>query len=162
VDLGAAIDYTMATFYGQAAAKGLDLSSLAPDDLPLILGDRDRVIQVLTNLISNAIKYTPQGGQVLASAQAQRHMVRVDVVDSGIGMSLEDQQQLFEKFFRADHPIVRRETGTGLGLSIVKSIVETHGGRIWVESELGAGSTFSFTLPVYTADEAAMPFPSEA
>jgi len=152
VDLVTAINGTTLTFQGQADAKQLELSLFVPDDLPLILGDRDRVIQVLTNLVSNAIKYTPDGGQVLVSAQAQKNMVRVDVADSGIGISPADQQRLFEKFFRADHPAVRQVPGTGLGLSIVKNIVEMHGGRLWVDSELGAGSTFSFTLPACTAD----------
>ncbi len=153
VDLVAVISDVLATFQGQAAAKRLSLSSFVPDDLLWILGDRDRVIQVLNNLVSNAIKYTPDGGQVLVSAQRQQHMVRVDVVDSGIGLSPADQQRLFEKFFRADHPLVRQVAGTGLGLSIAKGIVEMHGGRIWVESEPGAGSMFSFTLPAYSADE---------
>jgi len=150
VDLIAAIDYTIAASYIQSASKRLELSSFVPDDLPLVLGDRDRLIQVLTNLISNAIKYTPAGGQVLVSAQAQNRLVRVDVMDSGIGISPADQKHLFEKFFRVKDPAVEQVTGTGLGLSIAKGIVEMHGGRIWVESELGAGSTFSFTLPMYT------------
>jgi len=152
VDLVSAINEVLTTFQGQATAKQLRLSSFVPDDELLILGDQDRVIQVLNNLVSNAIKYTPDGGQVLVSAQRQQHMVRVDVVDSGIGLSPADQQRLFEKFFRADHPLVRQVAGTGLGLSIAKGIVEMHGGRIWVESQLGAGSMFSFTLPAYSAD----------
>lgn len=162
VDLDAAIKDTMATFRGQAAAKRLELSLFASTGLPSILGDRDRVIQVLTNLVSNAIKYTPEGGRVQVSAQTQRHMVRVDVTDSGVGMSPADQQRVFEKFFRANHPAVRQVPGTGLGLSIARSIVEMHGGRIWVASELGAGSTFSFTLPTYVADEPAASAPGEA
>jgi signal transduction histidine kinase len=79
--------------------------------------------------------------------------VQVTVADTGIGISPADQCQLFEKFFRADHPLVRRVPGTGLGLSIVKSLVEVHGGRIWVESQLDEGSTFYFTLPIAPESE---------
>ncbi|MBU1880014.1 MAG: GAF domain-containing protein, partial [Chloroflexi bacterium] len=152
VNLGDLIDYTLATLYVQAAPKNISMTSEVPDNLPLILGDQDRVIQVLTNLVSNAIKYTPDGGRVHLMAQRQKQMVRVAVKDSGIGISPADQQHLFEKFFRVKDPALPSVTGTGLGLSIAKGIVEMHGGRMSVESAVGSGSTFSFTLPVYVAD----------
>jgi len=132
----------------QIQAKEINLTIEVPPDLPQVWGDRTRIIQVLTNLVSNAYKYTPEGGQIAIAAQWLDDTVQVDVADTGIGIAPQDQARLFTRFFRADHPEVRRVTGTGLGLSIVKSIVEMHGGRIWVESQLGEGSTFSFTLPL--------------
>ena len=102
---------------------------------------------MLTNLLSNAHKFTPEGGKISVSAKVTDGQVQVDVADTGIGISAQDQQKLFTKFFRADSSITREVGGTGLGLTIAKSIVEMHGGKIWVESEIGKGSTFSFTLP---------------
>jgi signal transduction histidine kinase len=78
--------------------------------------------------------------------------VQVDVTDTGIGIPEQDREAIFERFFRADHPVVREQTGTGLGLPIARSLIEMHGGRLWLRSEIGVGSTFSFTLPVYTED----------
>jgi signal transduction histidine kinase len=114
-------------------------------------------MQVLTNLVSNAHKYTPEGGDITVRAQLwsnghsdeSEEFVLCSVADTGIGMSPEDQERLFKtKYFRADNPAVRSVPGTGLGLVITKSLVELHGGEIWVESELGKGSTFFFTVPV--------------
>ena len=130
----------------QIEAKKLNLTVEVPSDLPEVWADRTRIIQVLTNLVTNAYKYTPEGGRINIAAQWVDDSVRVDVTDTGIGIAPQDQEKLFTRFFRADHPGVRRVAGTGLGLSIAKSIVEMHGGRIWVESQLGEGSTFSFTL----------------
>jgi signal transduction histidine kinase/GAF domain-containing protein len=127
-------------------AKEVNLTVEVPPDLPEVWGDRARIIQVLTNLVTNAYKYTPEGGQVAITAQQVDDSVQVDVTDTGIGIAPQDQEKLFTRFFRADHPGVRRVAGTGLGLSIAKSIVDMHGGRIWVKSQLGEGSTFSFTL----------------
>ena len=121
----------------------LDLAS----DLPAVWGDRDRVIQILTNFVSNAHKYTPAGGSITISARAAGDHVRVDICDTGIGLSHEDQQQLFSKFFRAQNRATQEVVGTGLGLAITRSLIEMHGGEVWVESEPGKGSTFSFTLP---------------
>lgn len=129
-------------------AKKVNLTVNVPPDLPEVWGDRTRIIQVLTNLVTNAYKYTPKEGQITITVQWVDDSVQVDVADTGIGIAPQDQEKLFTRFFRADHPEVRRVAGTGLGLSIAKSIVEMHGGRIWVESQLGEGSTFSFTLPL--------------
>jgi signal transduction histidine kinase len=116
------------------------------------LGDRARLIQVLTNLISNAYKYTPNGGSILVSAHhkpnGESGFVVCAITDSGIGISEEDQAKLFTKFFRSGDPVVREVTGTGLGLSITRSLIELQGGEIWVESQLGKGSTFAFSVPV--------------
>jgi signal transduction histidine kinase len=132
----------------QIEAKEINLSVEVPPDSPEVWGDRTRIIQILTNLVTNAYKYTPDGGRIAITAQWVNDSVQVDVADTGIGIAPQDQEKLFTRFFRADHPGVRRVAGTGLGLSITKSIVEMHGGHIWVESQLGEGSTFSFTLPL--------------
>jgi signal transduction histidine kinase len=132
----------------QIEAKEINLNVEVPPDSPEVWGDRTRVIQILTNLVTNAYKYTPDGGRIAITAQWVDDSMQVDVADTGIGIAPQDQEKLFTRFFRADHPGVRRVAGTGLGLSITKSIVEVHGGRIWVRSQLGEGSTFSFTLPL--------------
>ncbi|MBC7249979.1 MAG: GAF domain-containing protein, partial [Anaerolineae bacterium] len=132
----------------QAEEKGVDLTAHVPPELPAVRGDHDRVVQILTNLVANACLYTPSGGHVAVEVRPTDGFVQVDVSDTGIGIAPEDQEKIFERFYRGDHPLVRETDGTGLGLPIVKSLVELHGGRIWVTSEVGKGSTFSFTLPV--------------
>ena len=104
--------------------------------------------QVLRNLLNNALDFTPAGGQVIVSAQAEDGFVRVDVRDTGIGMAAEQLPLIFERFYRVDSSRTRSTGGAGLGLTIVKNLVEAHGGRVWATSTPGAGSTFSFTLPV--------------
>jgi signal transduction histidine kinase len=125
--------------------------------LPPVWADRLRVGQVLTNLISNAHKYTPEGGKVLVGAEATnnqwdpegaKRVVHVWVRDNGIGINIEDQAKIFQKFFRSDDSKAREVPGTGLGLNITKSLVEMQGGRIWFESQFRAGTTFHFTIPV--------------
>ena len=132
----------------RAAEEGLTLRSDVPPDLPKVIADPDRVAQIMTNLVANAYQYTPTGGEIVVSARAHGSEVRVSVRDTGIGIMLEDQGKIFDRFFRADDPLVQETPGTGLGLSIVKSLVEMHGGQVWVESELGEGSTFTFSLPI--------------
>ena len=142
----------------QIEAKQHTLEVDIPSDLPPVRGDRDRLVQILTNLVSNAYKYTPVGGHIAIRVQRWRPPIGGDereggfvlcsVADTGIGITPQDQERLFTKYFRADDPTVRSVPGTGLGLVITKSLVELHGGEIWVESEVGKGSTFSFTIPV--------------
>lgn len=139
------------TLQGRAQSKGLTLQVDVPTDLPPVWGDSNRVAQILTNLISNAIQYTPPGGRVTVSAHTNRDMLEISVADTGIGISKENQRKIFDRFFRADDPLVQETPGTGLGLPITASLVQMHGGQIWVESELGEGSTFTFTLPLATA-----------
>jgi DNA-binding response OmpR family regulator len=112
-----------------------------------VRGDADRITQILVNLISNGIKYTPPGGSVTLNVSYQDNFVTTRVMDTGIGISKADQAHLFEKFFRADNSSTRETGGTGLGLAITKAILEKLGGSIWVESEIGRGSTFTFALP---------------
>jgi signal transduction histidine kinase len=116
--------------------------------LPTVLGDRLRLEQVLRNLVGNAIKYSPRGGRIETRAEPAGEMVRFSVRDEGIGMTAPEVGQLFNKFYRAGNVLTRKTQGTGLGLYICKSIVEAHGGTIWVESQPGAGSVFYFTAPL--------------
>jgi PAS domain S-box-containing protein len=126
--------------------KGLQLVKNVASDLPEVAGDQDKLIQVVINLISNAVKFTPEGS-VTCRAEATGNEIIVSVVDTGTGIAPEDQPQVFEKFKQVGNTLTDKPQGTGLGLPICKEIVEQHGGRIWVESEVGQGSTFSFALP---------------
>ena len=130
-------------------AKKLTLERNIEPGLPQITGDSDRLIQVVINLISNAVKFT-DSGSITCSACARNGDLVVSVTDSGIGIAPADQPKVFEKFKQVGDTLTDKPKGTGLGLPICKEIVEFHGGRIWVESEPGKGSTFSFTLPVKT------------
>ncbi len=132
----------------QIESQGLQVFVNLPAKLPLVKADRGRLTQVLSNLITNAYKYTPAGGTINVSAFPDGEFLEVIVSDTGLGVSKEDQKKLFTKFFRVDSPATREASGTGLGLAIVKSIVEKHEGEIWVKSALGKGSAFHFTLPL--------------
>ena len=120
-----------------------------PEDLPLVLGDRDKLTQVLINLLDNAIKYSPQGGKITVAARQETERVVVSVSDQGIGIAPEDRERIFTTFTRIRRPEAGGVRGTGLGLYIVKALVELMGGEIWVESELDKGSTFFFSLPLF-------------
>jgi PAS domain S-box-containing protein len=139
---------------GKIEDKNLELVIEVSPNLPRVIGDKDRLIRILTNLVSNAYKYTLAGGQIYITATLQDGFLQVTVSDTGIGISKEDQTKLFDRFFRADHPVVHESGGTGLGLSIVRSLVELHGGTLRVQSELGKGSEFTFTLPLAPLEEA--------
>jgi signal transduction histidine kinase len=119
-----------------------------PAFLPTIQADRVRVRQVLDNLLSNAVKYSPDGGTVIIQATGHEGEVRIAVSDQGPGIPLEKQPRLFEAFYRVDGELSKKVRGTGLGLAISRHLVELHGGRIWVESQVGRGSTFAFALPI--------------
>lgn len=134
--------------------KGLRLVKDIEDGLPEITGDKDRLTQVMINLISNAVKFTDKGAitcrarKVWSEKEELLDFVEISVIDTGVGIAKEDNWKVFEKFKQVGDVLTDKPTGTGLGLPICKQIVEHHGGRIWVESEHGRGSTFSFTLPV--------------
>ena len=130
-----------------AAEKKLELRITAPGDLPAASGDERRIAQVLLNLVGNAIKFT-DAGEVRIEAAATDGALEVSVADTGPGISPADQEHIFEEFRQAEGSVAQRKGGTGLGLAIAKKIVELHGGKIWVESEVGKGSTFTFTLPL--------------
>jgi signal transduction histidine kinase len=141
----------------QIEEKKQFLNVSLPEQLPPVWADRTRLAQVLVNLLSNANKYTADGGHIEMAAEATtnqwdpagaRSVVHIWVRDDGIGINLEDQQKIFQKFFRSDDSKAREVPGTGLGLNITKSLVEMQGGRIWFESEFRSGTTFHFTVPV--------------
>ncbi|MBM4401878.1 MAG: PAS domain-containing protein [Candidatus Cloacimonetes bacterium] len=142
------ISGVVAEFEEQAQAKNLEIKFIYPHlTLPQIMADRDRTREVLINLVSNAIKYTRQGGITIRVTQKGKELI-TSVSDTGIGISPEVKPHLFQKFFRGERVLTEESPGTGLGLYIAKSFVELMGGRIWVESEENRGSTFSFSLPI--------------
>jgi two-component system phosphate regulon sensor histidine kinase PhoR len=138
-----------------AAEKDLRISVNLQEHLPDIAGDRRRLAEVLQNLLDNAIQYTPAGGQIMVSAAADGDEITITVSDTGIGIPQADQPRIFERFYRVDVARSREVGGTGLGLSIAKHLVEAHGGRIWVDSEIGNGSQFHFTVPIFDPERAA-------
>lgn len=147
LDIQEIIERAMLATSSLFAKKGLaQLSDIAPE-LPNVTGDRDRLIQVVINLISNAVKFT-DAGFVTCRARRKRNEVIVSVIDTGMGIAEEDQPKVFEKFKQVGDTLTDKPKGTGLGLSICKQIVEHHGGRLWVESQRGKGSEFSFSLPI--------------
>lgn len=174
MEMEIAIDETLRTTRAQIDERQQTLEVRVAEGLPLVLADKARVIQVLTNLISNAYKYTPNGGRVTIDVSRQndvqppqakkgeipasrldatfapcpRGYVWCAITDTGVGIAPDDQAKLFTKFFRSGDPAVREQPGTGLGLSITKSLIELQGGAIWVISEVGAGSTFAFSVPI--------------
>jgi len=138
-----------------ATEKNLRVSANLKGSFPDIAADRRRLAEVLQNLLDNAIQYTPSGGQIVVSASSDGDQVTFTVSDTGIGIPRTDQPRIFERFYRVDVARSREVGGTGLGLSIAKHLVEAHGGRIWVESEVGQGSKFHFTVPVFQPQHAA-------
>jgi signal transduction histidine kinase len=130
-----------------AAEKKLKLEVDVPPDLPNGRGDERRITQVLMNLVGNAIKFTEAGGVAIQARVEDQHLV-IAVADTGPGIAPEDQKRIFEEFQQVDTSSTRKKGGTGLGLAIARRIVELHGGRIWVDSAPGQGSTFHFTLPL--------------
>ncbi len=131
--------------------KPMALSLDAPKKVPPVLGDVERIRQIISNLVDNAFNYSPSNGTIRINIQQQNGEVQVDVHDNGVGIAPEDQSRVFERFFRGEDPLVLATPGTGLGLPIVRQLVEMHRGQIWMNSTgiPGEGSTFSFTLPIY-------------
>lgn len=148
LDLRAMITGVTTSIWPQIEGKEQHLRVALPEVLPGVLGDHDRVTQILTNLLSNAHKYTRAGGTITVSAELLGTMVRIDVQDTGVGMTSDELAQLFTKFYRARNRHTQQVGGTGLGLTITRSLVEMHGGEMFVSSTPDVGSTFSFTLPV--------------
>ncbi len=132
----------------RAARHGITLELDLDPRLGELVGDERKVKQVLLNLLSNAVKFTPEGGRMSLKAVLTNGLVEISVSDTGIGIAPEDQAAIFEEFRQVGSDETRKQEGTGLGLTLAKKFVELHGGRLWVESELGRGSTFTFTLPV--------------
>jgi two-component system phosphate regulon sensor histidine kinase PhoR len=132
----------------KASRKQIALEIEIPPGLPAMRGDPALLREVLQNLLDNAIQYTAAGGHICVTAAVRDREAIVTVADTGIGIPLADQERIFERFYRVDAARSREAGGTGLGLSIARHIVEAHGGRIWVDSEVGAGSKFSFSIPL--------------
>ena len=148
LDLTDLVHYFSAIFSKETAAKDMDRTIIIEDSLPLVKGDWDRLGQVLSNILSNAIKFTPKGGMITIEAKRQGGKeIVVSVCDTGPGIPTELHQKIFNLFYQSDDSDIKAKGGTGLGLFIAREIVNKHGGRIWVDSELGRGSTFFFTLP---------------
>lgn len=136
-----------ADYQQQAAEKKVKLIFNLPPKFPVLQGDRDKFLLALHNLLGNALKYTPEGGQVTMTVEAGKGQLTVAVTDTGIGISPDDQQKVFERFYRAKDPRVAKITGTGLGLTLAREVARLHGGDITLESELNRGSTFTLTVP---------------
>ncbi|MDT8304538.1 MAG: ATP-binding protein [Anaerolineae bacterium] len=149
VDPGALITDVAARLRPQYEDKGVALAVALPRQLPAISADKWRVTQVMTNLLGNALQYTPEGGQVTVTASRDGDQLVVQVADTGIGIAVEDIDHIFERFYRVDKSRSRAGGGSGIGLTIARHLVEAHGGEIWVESAgLGKGTSFTFTMPV--------------
>jgi signal transduction histidine kinase len=146
--LPAALENALTLVRERATRHGVAVSLTVAPGVGDIVGDERNVRQILLNLLSNAVKFTPEGGRVSVTAVPANGMVEVSVTDTGIGIAPEDQEAIFEEFRQAGSDYARKREGTGLGLTLARKFVELHGGRIWVKSEVGKGSTFTFTLPV--------------
>jgi signal transduction histidine kinase len=149
LDIAEVVEEVMLSFEGQLVQKTVNLSLNLPDNLPAIWADKNRLVQILVNLIGNAWQYTPEGGDVTISVTVlDDRFIQIDVEDTGIGIIEKDLEYIFDRFFRSERTEVQVVDGTGLGLSITKSFVDMLGGEIWVKSTLDVGSTFSFTVPI--------------
>ena len=146
-DLSTAIDDAILLMRERAARRGITLERKLDQPLGEIRADQRKVKQVLLNLLSNAVKFTPEGGRIDVRAGLTDGMIEIAVTDTGIGIAPEDQEAVFEEFRQVGRTDKKAE-GTGLGLTLCRKFVQLHGGRIWVKSQPGVGSTFTFTLPV--------------
>jgi PAS domain S-box-containing protein len=157
VDLREVVKLVVATMQHLIEEKDQNLVVELDDAAVQVMGDQNKMVQILTNYVSNAYKYTPSGGDIRLVVKAEGDFAHVAVIDNGYGIAPEDQEKLFTRFYRVDNSMTREIGGTGLGLSIVKAIVEMQGGRIGVESTLGEGSTFYFTVPLVPKSGAEIP-----
>jgi len=146
-DLPLAIDNARTFVRERATKHGINLDVTVDERLGDFVGDERKIKQILLNLLSNAVKFTPEGGRIGIKARQADGSVEISVSDTGIGISPDDQAKIFEEFRQVGGDYAQKREGTGLGLTLVKKFVELHGGKIWVQSEVSKGSTFSFTLP---------------
>jgi signal transduction histidine kinase len=144
VDIGALLGEMLEMIAPQARVHAITVTSEVPADVPLVIADRARLAQVLSNLLANALKFTSAGSSVSVRVRWLDGVVQISVEDSGAGIPAADLPRVFDRYWRADPT---SQTGAGLGLAICKGIVEAHSGRIWVESTVGRGTTFHFTVP---------------
>jgi signal transduction histidine kinase len=150
-DLSSLIVETAAEF--QMMTQEHQIEVHLPSSLPRVLADPRRTRQVLRNLVENAVKYSPDGGAISISVQPGADRLQIDVADQGIGIEPQQLDAVFDRFYQVDSASTRKVGGAGLGLSICKAIIEAHNGDIWVESQPGVGSTFSFTLPLASSPQ---------
>ncbi|AII59484.1 histidine kinase [Dehalococcoides mccartyi CG4] len=143
------VSHTLVTLQPRADAKKISLSVDIPDDLSPVKADFQRIVQVIRNLVENAIIHTSKKGKVTITAREKDSRMEINVIDNGEGIPREDLSNIFERFYRVDKSRSRATGGSGLGLTIAKYLVEAHGGKIWAESELGKGSCFTFILPIF-------------
>ena len=158
MNLADVVDETIRSSTRQCEIKKQTIEVDLPDKLPMVWADPTRLSQILVNLVSNANKYTPEEGKIILAAEQTKNqwddasgakdVVHLWVKDNGIGINIEDQKKIFQKFFRSDDQKARESTGTGLGLNITRSLVEMQGGKIWFDSEYRQGTTFHITIPV--------------
>jgi signal transduction histidine kinase len=149
VDLGETVREAASATAGLYRERDVRLELALPDDVPRVVADRDRLMQVLLNLLGNAVKFCAPGeGRVCVTLAAGAEALRIDVADNGIGIPPEYQAAIFEKFHQVGDTLTEKPQGTGLGLPIARKIIRQFGGELWVQSAPGAGSTFSFTLPL--------------
>jgi signal transduction histidine kinase len=146
-DLPTAIENAVTLVRERAIRRGITLDRTFDERLGMIRADERKVKQVLLNLLSNALKFTPEGGRIDVRAVMHDDRAEISVIDTGVGIAPEDQEAVFEEF-RQVGTADKKVEGTGLGLALSRKFIELHGGRIWVESQIGHGSTFTFTLPV--------------
>jgi signal transduction histidine kinase len=151
-DLPLAIDNARTFVRERATKHGIALDVAMDDRLGDFLGDERKIKQILLNLLSNAVKFTPEGGRIGINAIQSNGAVEISVSDTGVGIALNDQPKIFEEFRQVGSDYARKVEGTGLGLTLAKKFVELHGGKIWVTSEPGKGSRFTFTLPITAAE----------
>lgn len=147
-DFADSLKIVLDTLENEIAERKIQVSINQPDNLPLVLMDKQKVVLVLQNLLENAVKYTPEKGKINITVEQGRSHLHVYIKDNGVGIPNEDKKKMFSKFFRASNVIRMQTEGSGLGLFICKNVIETHGGHIKCESEEGKGTTFSFTLPI--------------
>ena len=155
VRLDALFDEVRTDFAEQSRQKEITLRFDLPPKLPVIRGDRDKIVLAIHNLVGNAVKYTPAGGEVVVRAFEAGGELAVDVKDNGIGIKPEEQEKIFDKFYRAKDKRINNITGTGLGLALAREVARLHGGDISVESQVDRGSTFTLHLPVRAPAEGA-------
>jgi signal transduction histidine kinase len=148
VEIGSLVHVVMDRLQAPATVKSINLTASVAADLPLLMGDSGGLERVISNLVDNGIKFTPPGGQVLVTVRQELDQLHLSVQDTGIGITPEAIPKIFDRFYQVDSSTTRQAGGVGLGLYISREIVKQHGGRIWVESELGRGSTFHVFLPI--------------
>ena len=155
-NVAAAVDNALTLIKERAGRHNIELQAAVAPEVADIKGDERKFKQILLNLLSNAVKFTPEGGHITVAARPHDSMVEISVTDTGIGIAPADCEAVFEEFRQVGTDYTKKAEGTGLGLALTRKFVELHGGKIWVTSEVGKGSTFTFTLPVTAAQIASV------